>query len=201
MQNSELFPTHSNIFWGLDPSIRSTGLAVYCPKDKSIDLVKLETTEEPQTFIGTYRATQRQLSSIGAALRTWGMPRMVIQEYPPPCLRYSPGLFMAGALIKNYLQLRGIPVILAASDRTKQLLGLKKITKDDTVAACKRLCEANNFVVRDEGVEPVWKRLLSDKADAMFLLIYLLHNTGHDITLLEEFNRFKWLLKEEAVNG
>ena len=189
----------------LDPSMGSTGFAYFVhagqyPPSHGFFFGTIKTKGACTDFCTNYRKGIEQIRRL--SVRVGDLPDIaaVIQETPPPVGQSAPGLFLIGALCGGWCLSRGLEPILVHPHTVKTLVGTgKKYDKSDIKVAVKEIVELNGLVPRrvDEGALTNLDKLLTDEADALFLLFYLLYNRGEiELKLPARFSLDKWLLKE-----
>ena len=178
----------------LDPSLRSTGVAVFDLQTRLLRLSLLKYTAFDHTFPGIIRAAADQVRQI-KELIAGRKVLSVIQEGPPPAQSSSDTLYGIGAYMAAIWASLDFPLHLAHPTLLKTLAGVKKLEKEHTRKLLLDLIELNDLQVECESNRrpQKWK---SDICDAAVLCLYWVYNAhGIDICLPERIDPGKWLLR------
>lgn len=215
--SEELLP--NKVFVAIDPAMANTGLAMWCEGDDEISTAHISPSEKSTVndFQSVYRAGKEITSTIGGILRQIslsGVPIEVVMEHPPPHGTWAAGLCLVDALILSRVHRLGLSPYLIHPTRINTLLtstgspkvdkSLQRKTKFSKVERREYLLEIlelNKLGVRRKPKQRPNKKLTGDEADAGLLLVYLIHNLHHRLTLPEGFVTERWLLKEFRCLG
>lgn len=191
-------------FLGLDPSVASTGWALYKnnPSDEPVIHVGVLRTVvakgAPKNWITTYERARDQVVRLLQLLKTEGVSfneLCVVFETALLQERWSGGLCMVGGLLFYTLESRGSHLIPKSPNDIRRLLNIRsKIDKSDTLKMVVSFASLVKLRFQRDMKDLDPEKLDHNEADATLWLLFGLYNYQGGLSLPKGLDPGKWLL-------
>lgn len=166
-----------DIFAGVDPSLKRTGISVMDIENKKVYINKFEFKEPMRnlSFNGVLERAILVKKLVIEWLESLGKVDLVISETPPPMARFSSGLsILDGLLIDQLVERTGCKVLFLGAGYLSYLHRTKKYIKDDSMKLfenIKKVFEEKGYeIVTYYGLKKGLPKICHDEAESFIFL-------------------------------
>jgi len=196
-------------FFGIDPSLRSTGLACLRVGGGSANIVvgSIQVKDKAGSWPGIYAVSSKQYEELGDFIGCHWCPEsgpvFGIMEHPIPSQRPGP-CFVAGALLAHSFKAHvGKDPVFIHPEWLGKLCGIKRVEKDQVrefVAEIISLNGIGTFRLRGDSRERILPEGLEfDESDASLYTLFLAFGRGYVTKLPPGLNAESWTLELKHV--